>query len=59
MRSQAIISTLIFTLLLSWSVNCTAQASPTPTPTATPCLLVTAKLTQMSSHISNRLLRQG
>ena len=33
MRSQAIISTLIFTLLLSWSVNCTAQASPTPTPT--------------------------
>ena len=51
MRSQAIISTLIFTLLLSWSVNCTAQASPTPTPTATPCPLVTARLTQVSSHL--------
>ena len=51
MRSQAIISTLIFTLLLSWSVNCTAQASPTPTPTGVQRLYVTAYLAQVSGHL--------
>ena len=47
---HAILSTLLFTLPLSWALNCSAQTNPTPTPTAAPRLYVAAKLSQVSGH---------